>query len=92
MLLIKDLPASHAAAKRQIVTAIKEVAHQRKQHTAAVCKKCYIHPAILEAFESQSLTPVLRECFPRIGTARPSSKHLQKRIIARARRALRVRC
>jgi DNA topoisomerase I len=51
---VKDLPKSHAAAKRQIVAAIKEVARQLG-NTAAVCKKCYIHPAILEAFENQTL-------------------------------------
>jgi DNA topoisomerase I len=51
---VKDLPASHAAAKRQIVAAINEVARQLG-NTAAVCKKCYIHPAILEAFEKRSL-------------------------------------
>jgi len=46
---VKDFPSSRAAAKRNIVAAIKHVAAQLG-NTPAVCKKCYIHPKVLDMF------------------------------------------
>jgi DNA topoisomerase-1 len=40
---------SMAEAKRNIVAAVAEVA-KRLGNTAAVCRKCYIHPAVLDAY------------------------------------------
>ncbi len=41
--------ASNTEAKRNIVRAIESVA-KRLGNTKAVCRKCYIHPAILDAY------------------------------------------
>ena len=51
--------ASAAEAKRQIATCVKAVAGVLG-NTAAVCRKAYIHPAVLEAFETGALplTPI----------------------------------
>jgi DNA topoisomerase-1 len=43
--------SSKTAAARSIVRAIDEVATQLG-NTRAVCRRCYIHPAVLEAFEA----------------------------------------
>jgi DNA topoisomerase I len=40
---------SNAAAKRNVLSAIESVA-KRLGNTKAVCRKCYIHPAILDAY------------------------------------------
>jgi DNA topoisomerase-1 len=40
---------SHAEAKRNIVRAIETVA-KRLGNTKAVCRKCYIHPAVFDAY------------------------------------------
>ena len=40
---------SHTEAKRNVVAAIESVA-KRLGNTKAVCRKCYIHPAILDAY------------------------------------------
>ncbi len=40
---------SRAEAKRRIVAAIESVA-KRLGNTKAVCRKCYVHPAILDAY------------------------------------------
>ena len=40
---------SAAQAKKNIVAAIKEVASQLG-NTPSVCRKCYVHPAVLEAY------------------------------------------
>jgi DNA topoisomerase-1 len=41
--------SSNAQAKRNVVKAIESVA-KRLGNTRAVCRKCYIHPAILDAY------------------------------------------
>jgi DNA topoisomerase-1 len=51
---------SGAAAKRNITRAIERVA-ERLGNTKAVCRKCYIHPAVLDAYLDRSLLATLRE-------------------------------
>lgn len=46
-------PESHA--KQHVVAVVKEVARQLG-NTPAVCRKCYIHPAVLEHFSLGELT------------------------------------
>jgi DNA topoisomerase-1 len=46
---------SQAQANRHIVGAIKEVA-ERLGNTAAVCRKSYIHPAVIDAYREGELT------------------------------------
>ena len=51
---------SQAAAKKNIVNAIEHVA-ERLGNTPTVCRKCYIHPAILEAYIDGSMLEALRK-------------------------------
>ena len=44
-----DAFGSETEAKRNVVQAIKSVA-ERLGNTSAVCRKCYVHPAILERY------------------------------------------
>ena len=44
-----DKCGSEAQARKNIVRAVEDVAG-RLRNTAAVCRKCYIHPAVLEAY------------------------------------------
>ncbi len=50
---------SEAQAKRNIVRAIERVA-ERLGNTPAVCRKCYVHPGILEAYTDGSMVRALR--------------------------------
>ena len=50
---------SEAAAKKNIVAAIEHVA-ERLGNTPSVCRKCYVHPAILEAYIDGSMLTALR--------------------------------
>ncbi|WP_345816630.1 DNA topoisomerase IB [Paraburkholderia sp. PREW-6R] len=43
-----------AEARKHIVSTVKEVAAMLR-NTPAVCKRCYIHPAIISAFEADEL-------------------------------------
>lgn len=47
-----------AARKKNVVAAIESVAKQLG-NTKAVCRKCYVHPAILECYMDGSLTEAL---------------------------------
>jgi DNA topoisomerase-1 len=42
-------PSSQAAAKRQVAAAVERVA-QQLGNTKAVCRKCYIHPVVVDAY------------------------------------------
>lgn len=46
--------ATVTEARKQIVGTIKEVS-QLLRNTPAVCRKCYVHPAIIDAFEAGEL-------------------------------------
>ena len=50
---------SEAQAKRNVVAAIQEVA-KRLGNTPAVCRKCYVHPAVLDKYMSGSMARSLR--------------------------------
>lgn len=49
---------SEVQAKKHILTAIENVA-RRLGNTRAVCRKCYIHPAVLDAYLDGSLLETL---------------------------------
>jgi DNA topoisomerase I len=50
---------TEAGAKRNIVQAIESVA-KKLGNTKAVCRKCYIHPALIDAYTDGSLLRILR--------------------------------
>lgn len=51
---------SQAQAKKNIVRAIESVAKQLG-NTPAVCRKCYIHPAILESYVDRSMLKTIHQ-------------------------------
>jgi DNA topoisomerase-1 len=50
---------SKAAAKRNVTEAIEHVA-ERLGNTQAICRRCYVHPAIIEAYMDRSLLETLK--------------------------------
>jgi len=50
---------SKAAAKRNITRAIERVA-ERLGNTKAVCRKCYVHPAVIDAYMDRTLIKTLK--------------------------------
>jgi len=54
MLRAFDAFGSDSEAKKNIVRAVESVA-QRLGNTKAVCRKCYIHPAILDAYVDRTM-------------------------------------
>lgn len=53
-----DLDADDASAKSNIVTAIEHVS-KRLGNTPAICRKCYVHPAIIDAYlEGETISTI----------------------------------
>ena len=50
---------SQAHAKRNITKAIERVA-ERLGNTKTVCRKCYIHPGVIEAYLDRSLLKLIK--------------------------------
>lgn len=51
---------SKAEAKRNVTSAIKQVA-ARLRNTAAICRKCYVHPEVVNAYLDGTLAGGLQE-------------------------------
>jgi len=51
---------SQTQLKKNIVAAIKTVS-QRLGNTPSVCRKCYVHPAVLEAYLNNSMPTLLKK-------------------------------
>ena len=51
---------SEAQARKNIVRAIEHVA-EKLGNTPSICRKCYVHPAILEAYLDGTVVEALRE-------------------------------
>ena len=58
-LVALEAPGSQAEGRRNIAQAIEAVAKQLG-NTKAVCRKCYVHPALLESYLEGSLGGTLR--------------------------------
>ncbi|KWR89634.1 DNA topoisomerase [Cupriavidus sp. IDO] len=54
MLRTASADSSESARKKQVAEVIREVA-QRLRNTVAVCRKCYVHPDVIEAFLNDEL-------------------------------------
>jgi DNA topoisomerase-1 len=78
-------PDSAAAAKRQIRAALQKVA-ARLGNTVAICRKCYVHPSVLEAYLAGELR--LRRSGSKDDALRPEEastlRFLQRRLKARS--------
>jgi len=51
---------SEAQAKKNIVRAIESVA-EKLGNTPSICRKCYVHPAVLESYLEGSVVEAMRE-------------------------------
>ncbi|MDT7951266.1 MAG: DNA topoisomerase IB [Acetobacteraceae bacterium] len=51
---------SQAAAKKEVVRAVEDVA-KKLGNTPAICRKCYIHPAVFEGYLDGSLAEGLKQ-------------------------------
>jgi DNA topoisomerase-1 len=71
-------PGSTAKAKKSLRAAIETVA-ARLGNTVAVCRKCYVHPEVLNAFLAGTLT---RELTLRDGKPNPETKEYASEEVA----------
>jgi len=53
-------PLSVASGRREVAQAVQAVAHELR-NTRAVCRKCYIHPVVIETYLNGDLPTATRE-------------------------------
>jgi DNA topoisomerase-1 len=71
--------ANERIAKKNVAAAVERVA-ARLGNTPAVCRKCYIHPSIVEAYLTGDLARAMRRA-KRNGTGRGLSAD-ERRVLA----------
>jgi len=64
-----EIPASAAAARRNVASAIAAVAEQLR-NTKAVCRKCYVHPVVIDSYLTGRLQKTMRGLRDEAGVAR----------------------
>ena len=87
---------SQARAKRNATRAIESVA-KRLGNTEAVCRKCYVHPAILESYLDRTLVETLKrrtegELRGALAKLRPEEAAVLALLQQRMKRKLAMRC
>jgi DNA topoisomerase-1 len=78
---------SKAQAKKNIVQAIESVA-SRLGNTPTICKKCYVHPHILEGYLDGTLAKALNRRARRISRARARLRPEEEAVLALLERRL----
>lgn len=73
---------SERAAKQEIVRAVDQVA-ERLGNTVAVCRKCYIHPGIIDAYLHQSLALRSIKTWRRVPSPRRIRLSLEEKAVLR---------
>jgi DNA topoisomerase-1 len=83
---LRDLPpaASKTATRRNVVTAVTAVARELG-NTPAICRKSYVHPAVVDAYAEGSVIPAARK--GRVETASGLSAE-ERTVLALLRRPL----
>ena len=79
---------SNAEAKRNIVHAIEAVA-KKLGNTKSVCRKCYIHPAILDAYMDGATIDTLKSRALRLARSRPALSPEEAAVVGLLERRLR---
>ncbi|QBD76584.1 DNA topoisomerase IB [Ktedonosporobacter rubrisoli] len=79
---LKDLGGfeNQTQAKKQIAEAIKTAASDLG-NTPAICRKCYVHPAIIEGYLDGSLLPFLNERAKKVISKAPDELHDDEAIV-----------
>ena len=77
-----------AQAKKNIVAAVEQVA-TRLGNTRAVCRKCYIHPAIFDAYLDGSMLETIAQRARKVSRAVDRLTAMERSVLSLLRRRLR---
>ncbi len=78
---------SDAQAKKNVVEAIDSVA-QRLGNTRSICRTCYVHPAVIDAYLDGTLVDSLRQRAAKLDDAITELSHEETAVLALLRRRL----
>jgi DNA topoisomerase-1 len=88
--LLREFQAftSTAQAKRNILAAVEQVA-MKLGNTKAVCRKCYIHPAIFDAYLDGSMLETIAQRASKVSRAVERLTAMERSVLSLLRRRLR---
>ena len=88
--LLREFEAftSTTQAKRNIVAAVEQVA-KKLGNTKAVCRKCYIHPAIFDAYLDGSMLETIAQRARKVSRAVDRLTEMERSVLALLQRRLR---
>ncbi|HEV2295149.1 MAG TPA: hypothetical protein VGR35_14945 [Tepidisphaeraceae bacterium] len=78
---------TEAQAKKNVIAAVEKVA-ERLGNTKAVCRKCYIHPAILNAYLDGNLVETLKQRAAALARSSAKLRPEESTVLALLRRRL----
>src|SRR5207245_9903723 len=81
-------PRSPRQARKNVLAAIERVA-ERLGNTPAVCRKCYVHPEVIDAYLDG--LPILVSGTGRAGPSRPGALSGEERTVLRFLKKVRTR-
>ena len=73
---------SQTQAKKNVVQAIKQVA-ERLGNTPSVCRKSYVHPAVLDSYLSGAMIRTVKEKIEDTAEASPHALHAEETTLLR---------
>ena len=87
--LLREFEAftSTAQAKKNIVAAVEQVA-MKLGNTKAVCRKCYIHPAIFDAYLDGSMLETIAQRARKVSRAVDRLTEMERSVLSLLRRRL----
>jgi DNA topoisomerase-1 len=87
--LLREFEAftSTAQAKKNIVAAVEQVA-MKLGNTRAVCRKCYIHPAIFDAYLDGSMLETIAQRARKVSRAVDRLTEMERSVLSLLRRRL----
>ncbi len=72
--LAAEPPAESTTARKQVVRDAITTTAGQLNHTVATCRKYYIHPALIDAYEDGSLYRIMNSRPPKLSTSEGTSK------------------
>lgn len=86
VLAMTTLAAEAAAPEhrptKKILTAVVQQVAERLGNTPAVCRKCYIHPAVLDAYLAGRIGPLAREAGEPFAEPEPSLSGIERAVLS----------
>lgn len=81
VVLFKREPGENDTHTKRVIKASVEVVAEQLGNTAAICRKCYIHPAVLDAYIDGKLHEAMEQCLASAKRSRQNGLRLEENAV-----------